>query len=431
MQLIKDTVALAMEAFSSLGASVYSARALSSRTNEFNAEGGKFSLFRTTLDSGLTLQAIKDKKRGVVSGNSFEEQAVRLAVADCLAAAEAGQEDPAWDMADTGGGRFEEGPYEADMDQLFSRTRELLSDISREYPRVMVEQLVVSHVQADSLYENSKGVRYTKKSGWYQLSLMFSGHEGGKSSSFNGAGFLTASLAEPFLALGNLRQLLADAQNQVHTTPAPGKGEGVVVFTPECLGGILYELLGNYVADSVLIDGTSQWKDQLGRQVADPALTLRLAPLDPRIVNGEKYTEEGYLSSDYTLIEQGVLKGFMLSDYAARKTGYDRAPNASAALVVEPGDKALQEIIAGIPKGLLVGRYSGGAAGANGEFSGVAKNAFMIENGQVTHAVSETMIAGNLAGMLKRLVGISRETVADGSSVLPWLAVDGITITGQ
>ena len=109
MQLIKDTVALAMEAFSSLGASVYSARALSSRTNEFNAEGGKFSLFRTTLDSGLTLQAIKDKKRGVVSGNSFEEQAVRLAVADCLAAAEAGQEDPAWDMADTGGGRFEEG----------------------------------------------------------------------------------------------------------------------------------------------------------------------------------------------------------------------------------------------------------------------------------------------------------------------------------
>jgi len=55
----------------------------------------------------------------------------------------------------------------------------------------------------------------------------------------------------------------------------------------------------------------------------------------------------------------------------------------------------------------------------------------MIENGQVTHAVSETMIAGNLAGMLKRLVGISRETVADGSSVLPWLAVDGITITGQ
>ncbi|MDD4080355.1 MAG: TldD/PmbA family protein [Eubacteriales bacterium] len=431
MQILNDTVALALEAFSGLGAQIYSARAVKSRRNEFNVDGGRFSLFRTTLDTALTLQAIKDHKRGVVSGNSFDEKAVRMAAADCLASAEAGQADPAWDMAESGGGTFEEGPYEPDMDKLFARTREMLEAIKKEYPKIMVEQLIVSHVQADSVYENSKGVRYTAKSGRYEADIMFSGHEGDKSSSFNGGGFRTASLEEPFLELGSLRKLLEDAQNQIHTTPAPGKGEGAVVFTPECLGSILYELAGNYVSDAVLIDGTSQWKDKLGQQVADPALTLRLAPGDERIVSGEKYTEEGYRSEDFALIEKGVLKQFLLSDYAARKTGHTRAPNTSYALVVEPGEKPLQDIIASIKKGLLVGRYSGGAAGANGEFSGVAKNAFMIEDGKVTFAVSETMIAGNLAGMLNQLIGISKETVQDGTSVLPWLAVNGITISGQ
>ena len=431
MQILNDTVALALEALSGLGAQICSARAVKSCRNEFNVDGGRFSLFRTTLDSALTLQAIKDHKRGLVSGNSFDEKAVRLAAADCLASAEAGQEDTAWDMEDTGGGDFAQDPYEPDMDRLFARTREMLEEIKQDYPKVIVEQLVVSHVQADSVYENSKGVRYTAKSGWYEVDIMFSGHEGDKSSSFNGSGFLADSLEKPFLELAGLRRLLADAQNQIHTTPASGTGEGAVVFTPECLGSILYELAGNYVSDAVLIDGTSQWKDKLGRQVADPSLTLRLAPGDGRIISGEKYTEEGYRSEDFALIEKGVLKQFLLSDYAARKTGHTRAPNSSFALVVEPGDLPLENIIASIEKGLLVGRYSGGAAGTNGEFSGVAKNAFMIEGGKVTHAVSETMIAGNLAGMLDQIIGISRETVGDGTSVLPWLAVRGITISGQ
>ena len=430
MHIINQTVDLAMETLGGLGAQVFSARGVKSCKNEFNVEGGKFSLFRTTLDSALTLQAIKDHKRGVVSSNSFEETSVRLACADCLAAAEAGQPDEAWDMAHEGGGDFEEGAYAPDMDKLFARTQEMLDTITTQYPKVVVESLIVAHTQADSRYHNSYGVCYTGKTGWYEVDIMFSGHEGDKASSFNYTSIRTKSLDQPLIDLGSVRQLLEDAQNQIHTTPAQGKTEGTVVFTPGCLGGVLYELVSNYAADGVLIDGTSQWKDKLGEQVADPALTLRLAPEDARILTGEKYSQDGHASKDYALIERGILRQFMLSDYAAKKTGHTRAPNTTFALVVEPGEKPLEEIIAGIDRGLLVGRYSGGAAGTNGEFSGVAKNSFMIENGKVTHAVSETMIAGNLAGMLGKLRGISKETVADGTSVLPWLA-DGITISGQ
>ena len=65
----------------------------------------------------------------------------------------------------------------------------------------------------------------------------------------------------------------------------------------------------------------------------------------------------------------------------------------------------------------------------NGDFSGVAKNSFYIENGKIKHAVTETMISGNLASMLREVVSLSRETVEDGSSSLPYALFDGITVS--
>ena len=100
-------------------------------------------------------------------------------------------------------------------------------------------------------------------------------------------------------------------------------------------------------------------------------------------------------------------------------------------MIVCPGEQSVEDIIASIDKGILVGRFSGGQPSTNGDFSGVAKNSFLIENGKITDAVSETMISGNLADMLKNVVAISRETVADGYSVLPYGAFGGITVSGK
>ena len=61
----------------------------------------------------------------------------------------------------------------------------------------------------------------------------------------------------------------------------------------------------------------------------------------------------------------------------------------------------------------------------------MAKNSYYIEDGKIRGAVSETMINGNLDGLLRSITGISRETVADGYSVLPWLAADGIVVSGK
>ena len=105
--------------------------------------------------------------------------------------------------------------------------------------------------------------------------------------------------------------------------------------------------------------------------------------------------------------------------------------NTGGDLVVEPGDKTLAELIASVDKGLLMGGFSGGQPGTNGEFSGVAKNSFLIENGKIKGAVTETMVNGNLGEALRNIRGISKELLCNGDSVVPYIAVDGIVISGK
>ncbi len=421
----------AMARMKETGAQQYSAGAAVSAKREFNVETGRFSLLRTTLDQRLDLTILKDHKRGKVLINDFTQAAIDQAVQDALSALESAEADEAWQLYPGEQQRYTLGAPKGDMDKLFERAQELLENITQQHPKVMVEQMMVTHVSQDSLYLNSLGAEYASQEGQYGASIMFSGQEDGKTGSFNYCGVTTLNLDAPFIDQGSLRQNLKDAEKQVHTVPSQGKFVGPVVFTPDCAGDILGMLLGNYVTDGVMLEGISQWKDKLNQPVADPRLNISAAPLHPDIVCGERYQGDGRLSQDYHIIQEGVLKQFMLSSFVANKLNLPPAPNGSWNLVVTPGEQSLEDLLAGIQKGLLVSRFSGGQPAPNGEFSGVAKNSFLIEDGKITQAVTETMISGNLADMLRQLRGISRETVKDGSSVIPYLAVDGITISGK
>ena len=64
-----------------------------------------------------------------------------------------------------------------------------------------------------------------------------------------------------------------------------------------------------------------------------------------------------------------------------------------------------------------------GTPAPNGDFSGVIKNSFLIKDGEIGEALSEVMINGNVAKMLKDIVAVSRETIDSGSEELPWIQI--------
>lgn len=432
MHNLNEIAAKTLAALKENGAEKAACTARFTETHEFNVDGGEFSLFRTLFDNNLSMTAICEKKKGSVSINRFDDEAIANAAKDCASIAASGEADDAWDFAEgTDNAPTTDGCPEADLDRFFDRTRELMDDIRTRHPKILMEQMIVTHKKVHNVYKNSKGASFDCTEGFYEIELMFSAHEGDKASSFFGTGVVTDTLDTRFIELGSIETDLSDVEKQLDPVPLTGKFTGVALFPAGSLGSILYSVMGNFASDSTILDGTSPWKDKLGTTVADPRLTVSIAPGDPRVVCGSRYTGDGFAAEDYDLIKDGVLESFMLSLYVSNKTGLARAKNSSGAMIVKPGDTALSDIIAGIERGIIVGRFSGGDPGTGGDFSGVAKNSFLIENGKITCALSETMISGNIGDLLKNIRAISKETVADGMSVLPAIAFDGVTVAGQ
>lgn len=433
MKELKNIAASALSALTYRGADSASVSAAYVETREFNVDGGEFSLFRTMFDNSLVLAALKEGKKGSYAVNHFDDEAIENAADNCIAAAMASEADKDWEFGpDAGEASFVDGITEADMELFFFRCRELVDAVKEEYPKIIIEQLIVAHKSRKSVYINTSGSSFDRRSGSYSLMIMFSGHEDGKGSSFFGCGFETADLSIPFIEQASMRRDLANVEKQIYTKSMQGKFVGTVLVPPGCLGEILYYALGTFADGAAVNSGTSIWKNKLGEKVADERLTVSLSPCCDDIICGSRWTSDGYLTEKFDLIKNGILQSFVINKYFSNKTGFERSLNYSLEnFAVTSGDKSVDDIIKGIKKGLLLGRISGGRPSSSGNFSMVAKNSFIIENGEMGDAVSEVMINGNLSEMLCSIRDISAEKECNGGTSLPWIAFDGITISGK
>lgn len=400
---------------------------------EFNVDGGRFSLMRTLFNRNVTITLLKEQKKGTVTINKFDIETVKKAVSDAIAAAESGQPDEAWEFAkEPAEKEFTDGAPECDTDKLFMRTKELLENIKEKHPTILMEQMITEHNSGEEVYMNTNGVNYVSKYGAYTFSLMYSAHEGEKSTSFYGSDITLKNLDKPILECGKIDWEISMIEKQLDPISLEGKFTGPVILAPMALYEIvLGTIMGNFVGDACMIDGTSIWKDKLGEQVADPRFNFSFEPYNDDVVVPKRHTGEGFETENFDLIKDGKLNSFCLSQYGANKTGKKRSGNSGSNLHVTAGEKTLEEIISGIEKGLMVMRFSGGQPAASGEFSGVAKNSFLIENGKISNAISETMISGCVPEMLTSIRDISKDIANDGNNSLPFVAFDGITISGK
>ena len=403
-----------------------------SEKQELNLENSGFKLLRTVFNNSGSVKVFLGEKMGSAGGNDLTEKGLQKLVQEAKAAAESASDDPCHDIApDQGKDVFRQGGYEPDMERFIERIKEFLDTAAKEYPKVKIMGGAGSYDRWHWLSRNTNGTEFEGFGGKYSFNIEICASDGEKTTGLDYTGVSMQSLDVPFMEMGDLRRHLEDIQQSIYPESLEGKFEGTVIMTPGCAEDFIYMTISNYISDGVIIDGTSLWLDKVGEQVASEKLTISLKPSDERIVTGECGTANGFRSEDVTLIEKGVLKTHWLSLYGANKTGRPVVKNTSFDLVVAPGDQTLEQMIASVDKGLILGGFSGGQPGTNGEFSGVAKNSFLIENGKVKCAVTETMVNGNLGEAFRKIRGISKETLCDGGSVVPYIAVDGIVISGK
>ena len=429
----KEICLYTLEALKRAGADMAAVRAYKSKADELNVQAKEVRLLRTVFSTGIAIKAVKDQKKGTISINKAEKEEIDTAVAACMEALEAATPDEAEGVAEvTENANFASGDPEGDLEALYDRVREFIGQVEDKYPKVVLEELVAEYIHQELCYMTSTGVEYNEEGGLYGFSTTFSAHEGEKGSSFNYYGARFERPDKPLLSLGMTEELIRESQEALETGSVDGKFEGTIVLTPASIDNLIGTIISNFISDTPLMDGTSIWKNAKGTRVASECFNLVIDPEAEGIVPvGTHITSDGYPIHKLDLIRNGVLRNFMLSRYGAKKTGMERTYGSAANILVLPGEDALSDIIGSIEKGIYVQRLSGGSPSATGEFSGVAKNSFLIENGKITRPVSETMVSMNMAEMIKNIRGISRETANDGMGPQPWIAMDGVTISGK
>jgi len=131
-------------------------------------------------------------------------------------------------------------------------------------------------------------------------------------------------------------------------------------------------------------------------------------------------------------VSDGVLNGYFLSVYTARKLGMTTTGNAGGChnLVLEPGREDLAGLIRQVKRGLLVTELLGqGVNYVNGDYSRGAAG-YWIENGEIAYPVEEITIAGNLKEMFMNIAGVGNDVVVRGSKQTGSILIQRMTVAG-
>jgi len=206
-----------------------------------------------------------------------------------------------------------------------------------------------------------------------------------------------------------------------------------VLFVPELARG----LIGHFTA---AIRGSSQYRqasfllNSAGQQVLPAGFSIAERPHIPKAMGSAPFDDEGVETRDRELVADGVLTGYILSSYSARKLGLATTANAGGAhnLLVAPNLRGgAAAMLARLGTGLMVTELMGqGINMVTGDYSRGAAG-FWVENGAVQYAVAEITIAGNLRDMLKDIVAVGDDIDARGGIRVGSIMLREMTIAGE
>jgi PmbA protein len=213
-----------------------------------------------------------------------------------------------------------------------------------------------------------------------------------------------------------------------------------VVFDRRIAGGLVGHLASAINGASVARK-TSFLREKLGEQLFKPGIRIVDDPLRPRGLRSRPFDGEGVGARRLALVEDGVLKTWILDCATGRELGFETTGHAQRGvssppspgpsnLHLEAGSKSPEALIADIADGFYVTELIGmGVNGVTGDYSRGASG-FWIENGKLSYAVSEVTIAGNLVGMFAALEPANDLEFRYGTNA-PTVRLEGLTVAGR
>ncbi|PPD13072.1 metalloprotease PmbA [Methylophilus sp.] len=206
-------------------------------------------------------------------------------------------------------------------------------------------------------------------------------------------------------------------------------GQYPVIFEAPLASGLISTLI-SAISGGNLYRKSSFLLDSLGQQIASPLLQIDEDPFLLKGAASSPFDNEGVACRPRTLVENGVLQGYLLGSYSARKLGMQSTGNAGGAhnILVRSTGHSLEDLLQTMGTGLLVTELLGhGMNMVTGDYSRGAAG-YWVENGEIMHPVEEITIASNMKEILKGIVAIGKDHIPHSSRLTGSILVNRMTV---
>jgi PmbA protein len=432
-QLVSDIVLYAREQ----GASASAAEVSEGFGQTVTVRQGKVETIEYNRDKGMSISVYIGQRRGNASTSDFSRQAVRDTVDAALNIARYTAEDDCAGLPDA--------------DQLATE----FPDLDLYHPWTLnVEQAIElaseceqAAFRTDKRINNSEGATVNVSEGLFVQANSL-GFIGGFPSSRHsvscsviaGKGdgmqrdywYGSARDAREILKVEEIGRIAAERTVRRLNARKLDTMQCPILFEAPVAGGLFGHFVGA-VSGGSLYRKSSFLLDQLDKPVFSRNIRIEDVPDIKRGLASSVFDDEGVRTRRRAVVEEGVLRGYFLGSYSARKLGMQTTGNAGGThnLIVQPGELDFNGLLRKMQRGLLVTELLGhGVNPVTGDYSRGAAG-FWVEHGEIQYPVEEITIAGNLKDIYKHIVAVGNDVLVQGSRQCGSVLIENMMVAGR
>lgn len=417
-----------------LGASAAEAELSLSIGQNVSVRMGEVENIEYNRDKGMSVTVYFGQQRGHASTSDLSAQALKDTVAAACNIAKYTAKDTFCGLADA-------SLMATDIPDLNLHHP---WDVSVEGAIAIAKECEAAALHVDTRITNSEGASVSTGAGIFAYSNSH-GFTGGYPSSRHGISCSVIAESETNMQRDYWYNTARDAQDlQAATDIGKIAGERTVrrldakkiktcqvpvLFEAPLASGLISSLI-SAISGGNLYRKSSFLLDSLGKQIASPLLNIYEDPHIKKGLASSPFDNEGVATTPRQLVKDGVLQGYVLSSYSARKLGLQTTGNAGGNhnLMVQSSGQDFAGLLKKMGTGLFVTELLGhGMNMVTGDYSRGAAG-FWVENGVIVHPVEEITIAGNMADMLKMIVAIGNDVLVQGSKQVGSILIERMTV---
>ena len=404
--------------------------------SSFELRNGKMDRLQQASEGGLAISLYVDGRYGSYSTNRLDKKELETFIKNGIESTRYLAPDESRVLADPS--RYYKGG-KPDLKLFDNRFYDINPDDKVELARVAADEVMGKDeriISVDTSYSDGESAAYRlisngfegeEKSTWYSVSASVAVRGEGEarpSDYWYGSSLFYDQLPKTGIGSKALERVLRKLGQRKAKS-----GKYTMVLDPMTSGSLLSPML-SALYGSALQQKNSFLLDKLNQQVGSTKLTLKD---EPHLIgaNGARYFDsEGVATEPRFIFDKGVLKTYFIDTYNAKKMGVAPTISSPSLLILEPGNKDLNGLVADVQNGILVTGLNGGNSNSSsGDFS-YGIEGFLIENGKLTQPVNEMNVTGNMVQLWSSLVEVGNDAMLNRSWRIPSLVFDGISFSG-